>query len=169
MKTKEFLDKNRIAYQTYEVEETCDAQHLAAALRVPGCHIAKTVLLRADSGFKYYLLVLSACDTIDFSSLSKVLGGASLRLATELEISERCPDCDVGILPPFGSRMAAETLVDEKLTKHQDLFFRGDSHCEAIRMKYHDFVQLEHPTVVRAALATETKTACSANAAALRA
>jgi Ala-tRNA(Pro) deacylase len=169
MKTKAFLDKKRIAYQAYEVEETCDAQHLAAALRVPGCHIAKTVLLRADGGFKYYLLVLSACDTIDFAALSKVLGGANLRLATELEISERCPDSEVGILPPFGSRMAAETLVEEKLTKHQDLFFRGDSHCEALRIKYHDFVQLEHPTVVRAAQAAEAKTPCSSHAATLRA
>ena len=161
MKTKAFLDAKRIAYQAYQVEETCDAQHLAAALRVPGCHIAKTVLLRADSGFKYYLLVLSACDTIDFAALSKMLGGANLRLATELEISERCPDSELGILPPFGTRMAAETLVDEKLSQHEDLFFRGDTHCEALRIKYHDFVQLEHPTVLRAAQAAGAKTACA--------
>jgi Ala-tRNA(Pro) deacylase len=148
MKIKAFLDSHRIAYRVYEHEETGDAQHLAQALHVPGSNVAKTVLLRANGGFKDFVIVLPASEQVDLKRVSKTLDEADVRLATESEIADRCPDCELGILPPFGSHICAVTLVDESLARHEDIFFQGDSHREAIRLRYSDFVQLEHPLVV---------------------
>lgn len=148
MNIKRFLDERRIAYKVYPHSATYDAPHTAAALHVPGRNVAKTVLVCANGGFRYFVVVLPAMARIDFRRISHALGGAEVRLATELEIAERCPDCEFGILPPFGSHFATETIVDETLAKHDDLFFTGDNHEEAIRMSYHDFYNLEHPLVM---------------------
>lgn len=150
MNIKAFVNSHRIDFHVYEHQETSHAQHLAQSLHIPGASIAKTVLLRANGGFKYLLLVLPASEQIDLEKLSKAIGGTHVRLATELEDSDHCPDCELGILPPFGSRINADALVDETLTKHEDLFFQGDSHQEAIRLRYSDFYRLEHPMVVSA-------------------
>lgn len=148
MNIKRFLDERRISYKVYRVAETFDAPHLAAELHVPGSNVAKTVLVRANGGFRYFVLVAPAMARLDFTKISHALGGAEVRLATEFEIAERCPDCEFGLLPPFGSTFATETIVDESLAKHSDLFFRGDSHEEAIRLSYRDFYDLEHPLVI---------------------
>jgi len=148
MNVTKFLDGKRIAYKVYSHSNTYDAQHLAAALRIPGVHVAKTVLLRADGGFKYLVAVIPATARVDLKRISCAFGGAAVRLATEFEIAERCPDCDFGVLPPFGSQFGVETIVDESLAKHEDLFFAGATHDEAIRMRYSDFYDVERPLVM---------------------
>ena len=67
--------------------------------------------------------------------------------ATELEIGERCPDCEFGVLPPFGSHYSLQTIVDRSLTADESIAFESDSHTEAIRMKYADYCEFERPLV----------------------
>jgi Ala-tRNA(Pro) deacylase len=148
MKTTEILDKERVAYRIYPHDETYDAQHLAAALRIPGDNVAKTVLLRTDGDYLYVVAVLPATARLDFRRVSAAFGGADVRLATEVEIADHCPDSEFGILPPFGSRFGMKTVVDGSLAKHEDIFFHGNSHAEAIRLAYSEFARLEHPLVV---------------------
>jgi Ala-tRNA(Pro) deacylase len=148
MKTKNLLDEKRIDYKVYPHEETTDAQHLAAALRVPGGNVLKTVLLRANGGYHYFVAVLPATERLNLRRVSESLGGADIHLATETEIADRCPDCEFGILPPFGSRFGMQTIVDESVLRLEDIFFQGDTHREAIRMKYGDYSRLEHPCVM---------------------
>ena len=70
-----------------------------------------------------------------------------MRLATQAEIAERCPDCEHGVLPPFGSLFGMKTIVEQSSAEHEDLFFQGCSRQEAIRLKYSDFCDIEHPLV----------------------
>jgi Ala-tRNA(Pro) deacylase len=148
MKIKQLLDGRRVAYRTYRHERTYDSQHLAEAPRVPGEHVAKTVLLRVDRGYRDMIAVLPATKKLDLAKVSRALNGADVRLADKREIALHCPECEFGVLPPFGSPFAMETLVDESLSRHKDLFFQGDSHDESIRMSYDDFYNVEHPLVV---------------------
>jgi len=148
MRIKDFLDARRVCYKVYSHEETHDAQHLAAALRVPGQNVAKTVLLRANGGYRYLVAVLPATEQVDLRRVGEGLGGADVRLACEWEVAECAPDCEFGILPPFGSQFGAATIVDESLSRHSDIFLQGDKHDEAIRMNYSDFYDLEHPLVL---------------------
>lgn len=117
-------------------------------MHVPGANVAKTVLLRANGGFRYLVAVIPATEHLDLNRISRALGGAQIRLATEFAIAERCPDCDFGVLPRFGSQFGAETVVDESLARREDLFFAGPTHAEAIRMRYSDFYNLERPLVM---------------------
>ena len=109
---------------------------MAQALHVHGQDVAKTVLLRANGGYRYIVAVLPPTKRIDLELAAGALGGSKLELATELEIAEHCPDCEIGALPPFGSQYGMKTLVDESLCEDGEIVFEGNTHEEAIRMKF---------------------------------
>jgi Ala-tRNA(Pro) deacylase len=147
MKVKDYLEQSHVAYEVLEHEPTFDAQHMAHAVHVHGREVAKTVLLRADHGYKYVVAVLPATHRIDLEKVSALLGGARAELASEIEIGEHCPECEFGALPPFGWKWGMKTIVDESLTKDEEIVFEGDTHTESIRMRYDDFYRLASPLV----------------------
>jgi len=107
--------------------------------------VAKAVLLRANHGYRYIVALLPSTHRIDLDALGEALGGAQVELATELEVAQRCPDCEFGVLSPFGSQYGAETIVDKSLTLDEQIVFEGNTHHEAIRMSYADFCKIENP------------------------
>jgi Ala-tRNA(Pro) deacylase len=148
MKVLEFLKESHVPYELLGHEPTYDAQHMAHAVHVKGAAVAKTVLLRADHGYRYMTAILPATRMIDFDVASRSLGRCELRLASEVEISEVCPDCEFGILLPFGTHYGVKTVVDSSLAKEYEIVFEGSTHHESIRMKFSDFCRLESPFVV---------------------
>ena len=66
-------------------------------------------------------------------------------MATEKEVTERCPDCEAGALPPFGSQYNMTTIFDESLADDEEIVFEGTTHHESIRMRLEDFKAVEHP------------------------
>ena len=147
MNTAEFLKQRDVWCEVIPHHETFSAQRLAQELHVPGREVAKTVLLSANGGYEFIVAVLSANKDVDLKRASKLLGGAHVRLADEAEIAEHCPDCERGVLPPFGSQYDMKTIVDESLTKDDEIVFEGNTHHEAIRMKFRDYQHVEEPTI----------------------
>jgi Ala-tRNA(Pro) deacylase len=147
MNVVSFLERGHFKFERVPHQPTYGAQRLAHELHVSGREIAKTVLLRANGGYEFVVAVLPANKNIDFERASKLLGGAKLQLATEFEISAHCPDCDFGVLPPFGTRYGMKTIVDSQLAEDEYIWFEGNTHDEAIRMKFADFNRLEQPLI----------------------
>jgi Ala-tRNA(Pro) deacylase len=77
----------------------------------------------------------------------QALDAHTLSLATEEECGRMFPDCEVGALPPFGSLYGLPTIIDTSLTEDEQIVFEGNTHHEAIRMKFQDFRRLEQPQV----------------------
>jgi Ala-tRNA(Pro) deacylase len=154
MNIQTFLKQRQVPFDILTHEPTYDAQHMAHAVHVSGREVAKTVLLRADHAYSYLVAVLPATRMIDFERASKALGGTELALATETEMASICPDCEIGALPPFGSHYGLKTVVDESLAEDEWIVFEGNTHAEAIRMKYADFCRLENPVVLPIATPT---------------
>lgn len=148
MNIQTFLHGRGVRFDILTHEPTYDAQHMAQAVHVSGHEVAKTVLVRADHAYSYIVAVLPATRMIDFAKASRALGGAELALATEVEMSSLCPDCEIGALPPFGSQYGLKTVVDESLLLDEHIVFEGNTHAEAIRMRLDDFRNLEHPLVL---------------------
>jgi Ala-tRNA(Pro) deacylase len=150
MKVAEFLTKRKVDFKILSHPSAFDAQRLAQTLHIPGRVVAKTVLLRANGGYSYFVAVLPATKTIDLAlaRASAALGGSRLELATEADVASHCPDCETGVLPPFGSQYAMQTIVDESLAKDLEIVFEGNTHDEAIRMKFEDFRRIEEPLIV---------------------
>jgi Ala-tRNA(Pro) deacylase len=143
MNLQAFLKERRVPFDILTHEPT-----MAQAVHVPGHEVAKTVLLRANHAYSYVVAILPATRLIDFERASKALGGTELALATEVEMANICPDCEIGALPPFGSKYGLKTIVDESLADDEWIVFEGNTHRESIRMRFADFCDLEHPLVL---------------------
>lgn len=148
MNIEKFLREHGIEFKVLPHQTAYDAQHVAQALHVPGRKVAKTVLLRANHRYGYLVAVLPATKRIDLEQLSKLLCGCQVELATEAEIAEHCPDCEFGVLPPFGSQYAMQTVVDESLANDNEIVIEGNTHNEAIRLNFNDFMRLEEPLIL---------------------
>jgi Ala-tRNA(Pro) deacylase len=152
MDIPEFLEQQHCSYSVMEHPTTYTAQEMAQELHVPGREVAKTVLLQTDGQHDFVVAVLPAHKLVDLRRVSNLLGGSQVSLAREEEIAAHCPDCEPGALPPFGSRYGMKTIVDESLAQDEEIVFQGNSHHEAIRMRFDEFQNLENPLV--AAIAT---------------
>jgi Ala-tRNA(Pro) deacylase len=147
MKIQDYLAEHGVAYELLVHPETFGAQRMAAAVHVPGHAVSKTVLLYLDHGYRRALAVVPATHRVDFSRVSAMLGNAFVEAVTKPHLIENCPDCEPGAIPPFGNRYGMLTLVDESLSQCEYITFEGNTHHESIRMKWADFVNLEHPLV----------------------
>ncbi len=152
MKIDTFLVERNCQFERLPHSPTYSAQRLAQELHVPGQEVAKTVLLRSSSGSRFVVAVLPASKSIDLAAASKLVGKGKLHLATELEIGEHCPDCEFGVLPPFGSRYGMKTIVDSSLAQDEGIVFAANTHHEAIRMRFQEYRELEVPKIGQFAL-----------------
>ena len=151
MNVLEYLREHHAAHEIIEHPAAYSAQRMAQAVHVSGDKVAKSVVLKAERGFCYYLAVVPATARVDLEMVRGAMGAGQVDLASEEEITARCRDCEVGAMPPFGSQMGMETIVDESLAWAGEIVFEANTHQQAIRMKYRDYYELEHPLVVRIA------------------
>jgi len=143
MRVDEFLTSRRIPFEILYHRPAYTANRIAQLLHVSGKEMAKTVVLRTSKG--YMLAVLPASCRIDLEELRQELSEGQVSLASESEIAQIFPDCELGAMPPFGSLYQLPTWVDESLTKDEEIVFEGQSHEEAIRMNCRDYMDTEHP------------------------
>jgi Ala-tRNA(Pro) deacylase len=149
MRIAEFLVEQRVAFESLPHAPAYTAQQLAKHLRLPGAEVAKCVLLRGPAG--YVLAVLPATHQVNTDSLWLPLGGP-VRLAIEAEIGEVFPDCEWGVVPPFGVLYGLKSIIDESLRPETMIVFEGHSRFQAIRMRCADFERLERPRRLRFAV-----------------
>lgn len=147
MKVQEYLREHAVEFRVLDHRPTYDAQRMAQAVHVSGEEVAKTVLLRSNEG--YAVAVLPATHRLDLPAAQQSLGVAKLNLATEQEMKTVLPANEVGALPPFGSLYGMRTLVEQALTRDEEIVFEGNTHHESIRMRYADFAGLEQPIVAQ--------------------
>lgn len=145
MNVKQYLSDRSVWYDSLEHDPTYSAQRMAQALHVSGEEVAKSVLLKADQG--YVLAVVPATCSVDMRKVKQAVAARRVEMVSETEFGQAFPDCELGALPPFGSQYGATTLVDESLSHDEQIVFEGNTHHEAIRMKYEDYQGLEHPQV----------------------
>ncbi len=143
MNVQQFLEQRSVPYRLLNHRPTYAAQRLAQVVQIPGDEVAKAVLLRADDGF--VLAVLPATRSVDLGRVQDLVGADTVELASEAECGDCFPDCELGALPPFGSKYGLKTLVDRSLSQDDEIVFEGNTHHEAIRMKFRDYMELERP------------------------
>jgi Ala-tRNA(Pro) deacylase len=52
-------------------------------------------------------------------------------------------------MPPFGNLFDMRTLVEESLTRDEEIAFNAGTHTELVRMFYADFERLVEPEILR--------------------
>ena len=146
---REFLDRERVAYQVVAHEKAFTAQGVAATLHVSGWTFAKTVILKTRDG-RLVMAVLAGPHNVNLKAARAVVG-SDVDLAPEAEFAPKFPGCELGAEPPLGNLYGLPVYVDEALSKDPEIVFNAGTHTEAIRMTYADYERLVRPVVGRLA------------------
>lgn len=142
---RDYLQQHGVSYSVVEHPVAYTAQEEAAAAHVAGREWAKAVVCMVDD--QPTIAVLPADRVVDFARFRSACGATTVRLASEAELRPLYSDCEVGAMPPFGPLYKQPVMVDSSLASDPEICFNAGSHREAIRMRYHDFEELVHPTV----------------------
>jgi Ala-tRNA(Pro) deacylase len=153
MHIADYLVEQRIDFECLPHAPAYTAQKRAKYLSVPGRQVAKSVLLIGPTG--PLLAVLSATHQVDTRALSEQLG-CPVRLATDREVARAFPDCEWGVVPPFGARYGIATLLEETIDPETLIVLETHSQFEAVRMRCRDYEHLEKPRRIRLARLART-------------
>ena len=149
-KLREYLDGHHVKYVVISHSAAYTAPEIAASAHIPGRELAKTVVVKLDD--RLAMAVLPSSQQVDFDLLRAEARAHGAALATEKEIKDRFPDCEVGAMPPFGNLYGMDVYVSDELTKDAEIAFNAGSHTELVRMTYGDFERLVQPKVVHFAI-----------------
>lgn len=142
---QQYLDSQKVPYEVLSHKETHTAPELAQTLHVPGKDLAKVVMLKVEN--RYVMSVLPANWKADVKRLKDIFGTNHVRLATEQEFKDLFPDCEVGMMPPFGNLYGLDVYVDQSLTAEDHIIFPAGNSREAVKLRYRDFASLAQPSV----------------------
>jgi len=142
---QEFLDREHVRYEVLPHSETYTASGLAQTLHVPRKELAKVVMVKMED--RPVMTVLPASWKVDLTRLKEIFGTGHVRLATEEELRELFPDCEVGAMPPFGNLYGLQVYVDQSLTEDEEIVLQAGTHTEAVKLRYQDFARLARPVV----------------------
>lgn len=145
-RVKEFLDSENVSYDVVPHREAVTAQGIAASVHVSGWSMAKVLVVRDDKGH-YLMAVVPASCKLDLGRLREVTDRPTLVLASEDEMQQLFPDCQLGAMPPFGRLYEMPLFVDSCFSKAQEILFQAGNHREVVRMTYEAFARLAEPMV----------------------
>jgi Ala-tRNA(Pro) deacylase len=107
---------------------------------------AKALVVRADG--RPVHLVLPADRRLDNARLRELLEARRVRFATPDELAA-LTGCAPGAVPPFGSLFGLDGLVDEALTRLNEIAFNAGSRTVSVTMRCADFLRLAEARVAR--------------------
>jgi prolyl-tRNA editing enzyme YbaK/EbsC (Cys-tRNA(Pro) deacylase) len=111
---------------------------------------AKALVIRADD--RPVHLVLPADRRVDNARLRALLDARRLRFVTPDELLA-LTGCPPGAVPPFGNLFGLDVLVDEELTRVDEIVFNAGSRAVSVTMRCADFLRLAGARVARFARA----------------
>lgn len=140
-----FLDSQHVAYQFFTHSRTYTAQGTAQAQHLSGRKLAKVVMVMAEG--KMIMAVVPANYRVDLEQLGQILKAHSIRLVSEEEFKDLCPECELGAMPPLGNIYHLDVWIDERIKSFPTISFNAGTHAEIIQMSFADFERLVQPKV----------------------
>jgi Ala-tRNA(Pro) deacylase len=139
------LKSSGIAYEILKHPQAFTAQEVAATVHVTGKEVAKTVVVNVDG--KFAMAVIPAPHKVSLRLLKELLGAKEVRLASETELTQLFPDCEVGAMPPFGNLYNMPVYISTAFKDRTELIFNACTHTEVIKISYADFERLVQPRI----------------------
>ena len=141
----DYLKHNSVPYEVIEHAPAFSAHEVAVVSHVPEKDLAKTLIVHADE--KYCMFVMPADHRLNDHLLHDVLKAKHIHLASEEDLQQLFPDCEVGAMPPFGNLYAVSVYIDKTLANDEVMVFNACSHTRSIRLKMYDYLRLVKPVV----------------------
>lgn len=154
---KELLDANKVFHSVVSHDPAFTAQELAHEMHVPGHEFVKAVVVKVDG--RHALAAVPAHRLVDLEALARVAKVKNCSLATEDDLAELFPDCELGAMPPFGNLYQLPTFVDKEVADNETVVINAGTHGEAVRLRYTDLNRLAAPDVGSFAVAPPAEVA----------
>ena len=145
-KLEAYLEERQIPFSRSSHPLAFTAQEVARAEHLSGRAVAKTVVLLADGVFA--MAVLPADSVVDLHELRHAMGVTHLRLATEAEMKDLFPDCELGAMPPFGNLYSLAVYVESSLAQQHSIAFNAGTHRDVVHMTFADFRRATDPIIL---------------------
>ena len=142
----QYLDEHHVKYVSIRHSQAFTAAEVAVSAHVPARSFAKTIIIKIEDVPE--MLVLPASRRILIHELREMLETEHVKLASEREIRELFPDCELGAMPPFGPLYGMKVHVTAGLTQEKEITFNAGTHTETITMAYADFEKLVQPAII---------------------
>jgi len=139
------LDRRGISYEETHHPDAFTAQEVAHQEHVSGHRVAKVVCILAD-GWPFEL-VLPASRRVMLGWVRDLLGARELRLASEEELAEYFPGCELGALPALRYWEGVEVIADGHLNQDGEILILGGTHRDSVRVNFDDWFDLVNPRV----------------------
>src|SRR4051812_40204180 len=140
---RELLDIEGAVYQHHKHPLAYTATKTAESMHIPEREMVKTVIVNADGLLR--MAVIPANCMLDLKHMKFITRSENIRLATEKELTEVFPDCEVGAMPPFGSLFGMPVLCDVRLEQNEFVEFNAGTHSDTIRMNFEEFKRVTSP------------------------
>jgi Ala-tRNA(Pro) deacylase len=141
-----YLRHHHLVAKEREHPAVFTAHQLAEVEHVPETMVAKTVFFWCDD--QLILGVVPANRHVNLHQIKRQTRAASVRLATEREISERVSTLQLGSIPPFGSLFALPVMVDKALLESDVIEMPAGLPTEALKLRLKDYLRAEAPDVL---------------------
>jgi Ala-tRNA(Pro) deacylase len=134
-----YLEANGVSYETLHHPHSRTSEETADVAFIWGDQLAKTVLLEDERG--YVIAIVPASCRLDFKKLERQLD-RKLELASEAELADVFPDCEMGALPPLGQAYGIPTVYDDRLRRLSCVYFEGGDHRDLVYLGGREFIDL---------------------------
>lgn len=143
---RSFLDSHEARFTLTTHSKAFTAREVAAAEHLPPREVAKTVVVFGDGAC--HLIVIPANKLVDLYEARPTLGFSQLRLATEEELAQLFPDCELGAMPPLGPLYGLHVYLDSSLAGQDMIAFNAGTHSDVVHMQMAEFRRLVSPEIV---------------------
>ena len=134
-----YLEAHGVSYETLQHPYSRTSEETADVAFIWEEQLAKTVLLEDERG--YVVAIVPASCRVDLKKLERQLD-RKLELASEAELADVFPDCEVGALPPLGQAYGIPTIYDDRLRKLSCVYFEGGDHRDLVYLGGREFIGL---------------------------
>lgn len=142
---QDYLDENHVLYRHFVHPREPVAPRTAASLRMSERRYAKTLVVLVDR--MPVLAVIPSDERLDLHRLADLTETSSARLATEAEIAELFPDCELGAMPALGDLYDVPVWLDASFDEHVTLAFDAGTHVDTVQVTTADFRRLTGPRI----------------------
>ena len=136
------LKQHKVHYKIVAHPHTGSSMETAEQAHLSGDALAKGILVSTEKD-GYRLVVVPSDFHIELDALEKILA-QPLEMASEAELGERFPDCEVGAVPPLGDAYGITTLWDPNtsLGRLEWVYFESGDHEHLIKVSGKQFHEL---------------------------
>lgn len=131
-----YLSGQHVHFDVLEHAHTSNSIATAHAADVEPSQIAKAVVVKHGSHYTMCVLPASHQLILEWLEYEQQL---SYELASEVELKELFPDCELGAIPGIGQAFNMDVVLDIALLDKKDIYIEGGDHTHLIHMNRRDF------------------------------